>query len=72
MALSMQLHLLILCVVKSVSGRLRSQGLHVQRQRVRDSLHRVDLSGVERRRRRVLHRREYSVESPNSLWHLDR
>lgn len=30
------------CGEKSVSGRLRSQGIHVQRQRVRDSLHHVD------------------------------
>ena len=59
------------CGEKSVSGRLRSRGIHVQRQRVRGSLRRVDPSGVERRRRRVLHRREYSVESPNALWHLD-
>ena len=59
------------CGEKSVSGRLKSQGVRVQRQRVRDSLHRVDPSGIESRRQRVLHRRVYSVESPNSLWHLD-
>ena len=41
------------------------------RGRVRDSLRRVAPSGVERRRRRVLHRREYNVEFPNALWHLD-
>ena len=59
------------CGEKSVSGRLRSQGIHVQRQRVRDSFHRVDPTGIERRKHRVLCRREYSVESPNSLRHLD-
>jgi hypothetical protein len=57
---------LLPCGEKSVSGRLRSQGIHIERQRVRDSMHRVDPSGVERRRR-VLHRRQYNVESPNAL-----
>lgn len=56
---------------KTVSGRLRSQGYRVQRHRVRESIHRVDPSGVEARVRRVLHRRKYHVRSPNSLWHLD-
>lgn len=53
---------------KTISGRLRSQGI---RQRVRESLHRVDPSGVRARCRNVLHRRQYSVPSPNSLWHID-
>ena len=56
---------------KIVHGKLRSQGLHIQRWKVRESLARVDPSGIEARKRRVLHRRVYSVESPNSLWHLD-
>ncbi len=56
---------------KSIRGQLRSQGLYIQRQRIRDSLHRVDPSGVKARSRGLLHRRVYRVESPNSLWHLD-
>lgn len=32
---------------------------------------RVDPVGIERRLRRALHRRQYSVPAPNSLWHLD-
>ena len=56
---------------KSIEGKLRGGGLRIQRQRIRDSLHRVDPSGIEGRIRRVLHRREYSVESPNALWHID-
>ena len=59
------------CGAITVSGRLRSQGVRVPRQRIRDSLLRVDPTGVESRKRRVLHRRVYSVRSPNSLWHLD-
>ncbi len=56
---------------KSIHGTLHSMGVRVQRQRVRDSLWRVDTAGVENRLRRALHRRKYSVRSPNSLWHVD-
>ena len=59
------------CGEKTVMGQLRSQGYYVQRERIRQSIRRVDPSGVESRIRSVLHRREYHVESPNSLWHLD-
>ena len=56
---------------KTVSGRLRSQGYKVQRDRIREAIRRVDPPGVEARFRSVLHRRKYHVRSPNSLWHLD-
>ena len=56
---------------KSIEGKLRSVGLRVQRERIRESIHRVDPTGVEHRIRRVLHRREYFVENPNDLWHVD-
>ncbi len=59
------------CGEKSVSGSLRSEGIKVQRHRVRDSIRRVDPIGVQLRSRRVLHRRVYQVASPNSLWHVD-
>ena len=52
-------------------GYLRSLGLHVSRQRTRDSLLRTDPHGVSLRQRQVLHRRHYSVAGPNSLWHVD-
>ena len=52
-------------------GRLRMQGIHVQRERIRECLRRVDPSGVHSRMRRVLKRRVYQVECPNALWHLD-
>ena len=52
-------------------GHLRSLGLRVPRQRVRYSLLRVDPQGVSLHRRQALHRREYSVPGPNSLWHVD-
>ena len=59
------------CGWRLMDGRLRAQGIHVQRERVRESLRRVDPSGVDSRMRRVLRRRTYHVESPNSLWHID-
>ena len=56
------------CGEKSISGRLISQGIRDQRQ---NSLHRVDYIAVANRLRSALHRRRYSVRSPNSLWHID-
>lgn len=56
---------------KTVSGRLRHQGINVQRERVRASLRRVDPAGVRARVKGVLHRRQYAVPAPNDLWHLD-
>jgi hypothetical protein len=56
---------------KIISGRLRSHGIVVQRERIRQSLRRVDPMGVEARCRRVLHRRRYHVPSSNALWHID-
>lgn len=32
---------------------------------------RVDPCGVQQRMRNILHRREYKVKGPNSLWHID-
>ena len=59
------------CGVRSILGMLRAQGVCVQRERVRASLHRTDPQGVKIRLRKALHRRQYSVKSPNSLWHID-
>ena len=56
---------------KSVDGLLRAQGHIVQRQRIRDTIWAVDPEGVQARLRRCLHRREYQVEAPNALWHID-
>ena len=56
---------------KSVDSRLRIQGIIVQRHRVREALYSFDPESVQLRLRRVLHRCEYQVPSPNSLWHVD-
>ena len=56
---------------KTIEGHLRSEGYRIQRQRIRESLLRVDPWGVHQRCRRVLHRHKYKVAGPNSLWHID-
>ena len=57
--------------LRSLEGYLRSRRIHIQRERVRESLRRVDPRGMEERFRLVLHRRKYNVPMPNSLWHID-
>ena len=56
---------------KTVSGRLRSNGVRIQREKVRESMRRVDPSGLASRCRNLLHRRVYEVSSSNALWHVD-
>ena len=55
---------------RMITGALRSNGIHVPRRRVRQSLHRVDLINVALRWRPRIQRRPSSVHGPNSLWHL--
>ena len=55
---------------RMITGALRSNGIHVPRRRVRQSLHRVDPINVALRWRPRIQRRPYSVPGPNSLWHL--
>ncbi len=59
------------CGLKTYERFLRSCGLKVQRTRVHESMIKIDPVGLQRRLRRVLHRRRYNVPAPNSLWHLD-
>ena len=54
-----------------VSGHLRSMGLRVQRDRIRESIGRVDPGNSRIRWAVVISRRAYSVAGPNSLWHID-
>jgi hypothetical protein len=54
-----------------LQGYLESRGLHVQRQRVRDSVIRINPEERARRRRRTIQRRVYNVAGPHHLWHLD-
>ncbi|CAB3995481.1 uncharacterized protein LOC110446871 [Paramuricea clavata] len=54
-----------------VKGILLQRGIKVQRMKLRDSLHRVDEEGIQRRRVGRLTRRVYAVRGPNHLWHVD-
>jgi len=51
-----------------VSGHLRAMKVHVQRQRIRDTIHRISGRGSPSH---PIRRRVYSVPGPNALWHLD-
>ena len=54
-----------------MQGYLRASGINLQRQKVRDSLKRVDPSGTLERWATAVKRRQYLVATPNSLWHGD-
>ncbi len=53
-------------------ARLQSQGIRMQRRRVREAMERIDPAGVAiRALKPTLQRRTYAVAGPNSLWHID-
>lgn len=54
-----------------VQGHLRSQGICIQRRRLRQTLKEVDPVGTLARQRLRIKRRTYSVPCPNYLWHID-
>lgn len=56
---------------KTIEGELISQGIRVQRHRLRDSIKRVDPVGRRLRSLNSIHRRVYNVRSPLALWHMD-
>ena len=57
----------------AVQARLYGQGITVPRQRLRDSLNRVDPQGCAMRAlvSHPIQRRAYRVAAPLSLWHID-
>ena len=57
--------------IRIVQGEMEDRGVHVQRERVRAALHRVDGLNVRARLSHVIQRRRYKVPGPNSLWHVD-
>ena len=57
------------CGEALLRGYLHSTGLHVQRRRVRDSIHRI--TGSQSSLHPAIVRRTYSVPGPNYLWHVD-
>lgn len=57
--------------VSMLQGHLRSSGLKVQRQRVRESVLRINPMRAVVRWQQAISRRSYWVPGPNSLWHID-
>ncbi len=58
----------------AVQARLKGEGIFTQRQRVRDSLARVDQAGCVMRSldaSQTIQRGTYKVDAPFSLWHID-
>ena len=53
-----------------VWGRLRSMGLNITRERVRQAMRESDPIHTALRWREITPRRPYSVPGPNSLWHI--
>ena len=54
-----------------MQAHLLRLGIHVQRCRLRQTIHRVDPVNTTLRRAKTVKRRVYHVEGPNSVWHLD-
>lgn len=59
------------CGETLLSQLLRQKGIYIQRWRLRDSLHRIDLNGLKDRKKGTLRRRVYDVKGANHLWHID-
>ena len=67
-----QVHSLFpMCGNSQMQGHLLARGLRVQQLRIRESQRRVDPEGCAMRRLSTINRRQYSVPSPRSLYHMD-
>jgi hypothetical protein len=56
---------------KMMDSFLRAQHIRVRRKQLREAMHHIDAAGIDQRRRRGLHRRQYCVPNANALWHID-
>lgn len=56
---------------RMVMGLMNSMGISVTRDRIRDSINRVDPDGRQQRKKIKIPRRDYNVRGPNHLWHID-
>lgn len=57
--------------LRMLMGHVKSKGLRIQWERLRQSLLRTDPSGVHERWRQSIRRRVYRVPGPLALWHID-
>ena len=60
-----------MCGNMQMQGHLLSRGYQIQQIRIRESTRRIDPTGTALRRLTVMNRRQYSVPSPLSLFHID-
>ena len=60
-----------MCGNRQMQGHLLSRGYRIQQHHIRDSQRRIYPDGTVIRRLCILNRREYSVPSPRSLYHID-
>lgn len=56
---------------KTVQGFLASESIRVQRDRIRESMHRLNPTRQALRSMTSIRRRSYQVQSPLALWHID-
>ena len=56
---------------KLIIGRLRRMGYIIRCSRIRASISRVDPVGIALCWTRMINRRIYQVNGPNSFWHID-
>ena len=54
-----------------LAGHLLSQGIRVQREKLRASIYCVDPTGTAERRGVAVRRRVYHVDAANDVWHID-
>ena len=54
-----------------IMGALKGRGIKIKRQRLRESLRRIDPFGITARWAEIISRRRYQVSGPNALWHID-
>ena len=59
------------CGNRQMQGHLMSRGIRMQQYRVCESQQRIDPSGSVLRRLTVIRRRQYQVDGPSALWHID-
>ena len=61
------------CGIRRMKGFLTARGIHLQWERVRSSLWRIDPEGIIMRTMQLnlVNRRQYFVSGPLFLWHLD-
>ena len=58
------------CGISMLWGSIRSRGIKVTRERVRQAVKSIDPLGGALRWPTLIKRRPYSVGGPNSLWHI--